>query len=89
MIYGEFIPGLDGKMRYFKPLRIELYQKVVAAIKSLAPNVIIYFCMEDDEVGKNHWDLFQMSAVVWRQCWTRAPLTNAIYHHENLKIGIK
>jgi len=52
MIYGEFIPGLDGKMRYFKPLRIKLYQKVVAAIKSLAPNVTIYFCMEDDEVWK-------------------------------------
>ena len=50
IVYGEFIPGLDGKMRYFKPLRMALYQKVVSAIKSLAPNVTIYFCMEDDEV---------------------------------------
>jgi spore photoproduct lyase len=52
IIYGEFIPGLDGKMRYFKPLRIELYQKVVAAIKALAPDVTVYFCMEDNEVWK-------------------------------------
>jgi spore photoproduct lyase len=52
IIYGEFIPGLDGKIRYFKPLRIELYRKVVAAIKSLAPDVTVYFCMEDDEVWK-------------------------------------
>ena len=50
IIYGEFITGLDGKMRYFKPLRITLYQKMVSWIKKLAPNVFIYFCMEDDQV---------------------------------------
>lgn len=32
-IYGEFIPGLDNKMRYFKPLRIDLYRKMVAWIR--------------------------------------------------------
>ena len=52
IIYGEFITGLDGKMRYFKPLRIELYQKIVSFIKDIAPDVLIYFCMEDDEVWK-------------------------------------
>jgi len=50
IIYGEFITGLDGKMRYFKPLRIEIYQKIVACIRAHAPRVFIYFCMEDDEV---------------------------------------
>jgi spore photoproduct lyase len=50
IVYGEFIPGLDGKMRYFKPLRIELYQKIVSWIRELAPDVLLYFCMEDDEV---------------------------------------
>ncbi len=48
--YGEFITGLDGKMRYFKPLRIALYKKVAARIKMLAPQVLIYYCMEDDRV---------------------------------------
>jgi len=52
IIYGEFITGLDGKMRYFKPLRIKLYQKIVSCIRSIAPDVLIYFCMEDDEVWK-------------------------------------
>lgn len=52
IIYGEFITGLDGKMRYFKPLRIKLYQKIVSYIRSIAPDVLIYFCMEDDEVWK-------------------------------------
>jgi len=50
IVYGEFIPGIDGKMRYFKPLRIALYKKMVRWIKDIAPDVVIYFCMEDDEV---------------------------------------
>ena len=50
IIYGEFISGLDGKMRYFKPLRIKLYRKMISWIREYAPEVLIYFCMEDDEV---------------------------------------
>ena len=52
IIYGEFITGLDGKMRYFKPLRLELYQKIISCIRRYAPDVFIYFCMEDDEVWR-------------------------------------
>jgi spore photoproduct lyase len=52
IVYGESVPGLDGKMRYFKPLRIELYQKMVNWIKDLAPSVAVYLCMEDEEVWK-------------------------------------
>ncbi len=52
IIYGEFITGLDNKMRYFKPLRISLYQKMVDWLRELAPDVTVYFCMEDDEVWK-------------------------------------
>jgi len=50
IIYGEFIPGLDGKMRYFKPLRIKVYHKIAQWIKERAPGVTLYFCMEDDQV---------------------------------------
>jgi len=50
IIYGEFISGLDGKMRYFKPLRMELYRKMVSWIRDIAPDVLVYLCMEDDEV---------------------------------------
>ena len=52
IIYGEFITGLDGKMRYFKPLRIDLYRKMAKWIRELAPDVLIYLCMEDDEVWR-------------------------------------
>jgi spore photoproduct lyase len=48
--YGEFITGLDNKMRYFKPLRIALYRRMVDCIRKAAPDVTVYFCMEDDQV---------------------------------------
>ena len=50
IVYGEFIKGMDAKMRYFKPLRISFYQKIISYIRLLAPDVLIYFCMEDTEV---------------------------------------
>jgi spore photoproduct lyase len=50
IVYGEFIPGLDGKMRYFKPLRVRAYEKIVAWIRKIAPQVTIYFCMESNDV---------------------------------------
>ncbi len=50
IIYGEFITGLDGKMRYFKPLRMKIYQKIIDCIRELAPQTFIYFCMEDEDV---------------------------------------
>ncbi|PIE67679.1 MAG: DNA photolyase [Deltaproteobacteria bacterium] len=50
IIYGEFITGLDNKMRYFKPLRIDLYRRMVQWIKDEAPDVTVYYCMEDEAV---------------------------------------
>lgn len=50
IIYGEFVQGVDNKMRYFKPLRVGLYQRIIKKIKEISPEVLIYFCMEDDEV---------------------------------------
>lgn len=48
--YGEFITGLDNKMRYFKPLRIALYRQMADWIRAAAPGVTVYLCMEDEEV---------------------------------------
>lgn len=50
IVYGEFIRGMDDKMRYFKPLRIALYRAIADVIRRRAPEVPLYFCMEDDEV---------------------------------------
>lgn len=50
IIYHEFIRGIDAKMRYFKPLRIRLYRSIIDRIRKRAPDVCVYFCMEDTEV---------------------------------------
>jgi spore photoproduct lyase len=50
--YGEFIPGKDGKMRYFKPLRIDLYSAVISRIRKWAPDVLVYLCMEDNDMWR-------------------------------------
>ncbi len=50
IIYGELFPGIDGKMRYFKPLRIKMFNKMYQWIKEKAPDVFVYLCMESSEV---------------------------------------
>jgi DNA repair photolyase len=52
ILYQEFIRGLDGKMRYFKPIRIEMYTKMAGWIKGYNPKTFIYLCMESNEVWK-------------------------------------
>lgn len=53
IIYEEMIQGRDGKLRYFKPLRLELYQKIVELIRYWGGGRIpVYFCMEDVEVWR-------------------------------------
>jgi len=47
---AEWIKGMDGKLRYFKPSRIEIYRIMVQMIKKLAPDVTLYLSMESPEV---------------------------------------
>lgn len=47
---GEFVLGLDRKMRYFKPIRIDLYAFVRENLKKWYPDLCLYLCMESDEV---------------------------------------
>jgi spore photoproduct lyase len=48
---GELIKGHDGKYRYFKPLRLELFHYTKQKIQSLiSQEVPLYLCMEDKEV---------------------------------------
>jgi spore photoproduct lyase len=51
IIYGEFIRGLDGKMRYFRDIRVELYRFMVERIRRVDPNLCVYLCME----GRDLW----------------------------------
>ena len=49
--YNEFIVGLDGKARYFRPNRVALYQHIYRLLQEKATETTcIYFCMESDEI---------------------------------------
>jgi spore photoproduct lyase len=51
IIFGEMVPGRDGKLRYFKPLRLKLYRRIVGLLQENGGTRIpLYFCMEDGEV---------------------------------------
>jgi spore photoproduct lyase len=47
---AEWVRGLDGKFRYLKERRIELYRAMVRTIARLSPQTPIYLCMETEEV---------------------------------------
>ncbi len=47
---GELFPGRDGKFRYFKEIRKEMYRRMTEWLKSVDPDLFIYLCMESKEV---------------------------------------
>ncbi|MBW1668974.1 MAG: DNA photolyase [Deltaproteobacteria bacterium] len=49
---GEFVIGLDGKMRYFKPIRMEMYGFMREKLEQWYKDLGLYLCMESDEVWK-------------------------------------
>jgi len=61
--YGEFVPGHHGKERYFRPIREEMYSKMLGWIRACAPGVFVYLCME--------------SRLVWENSLRHAPLDTA------------
>jgi spore photoproduct lyase len=50
LIFSETVLGTDDKVRYFKPLRIKMYQTLVKTIQAYTTQVPLYLCMEDHEV---------------------------------------
>jgi len=52
--YQEFIEGLDGKSRYFRDQRVEMYRLIAEELQRHASGrTCIYFCMENDTVWKD------------------------------------
>lgn len=51
--YNEFIDGLDGKYRYFRTQRVEMYNHILRELQRYASNdTCIYFCMENDTIWR-------------------------------------
>lgn len=59
---AELLPGFDGKIRYFKPLRIEMYTQMLTWLRRYIDDSQLYLCMESQDV--------------WRQVFGRAPTCN-------------
>ncbi len=52
--YEEFVAGLDGKARYFRELRVEMYRFIVGEInRYVSAKTCVYFCMENDCVWQD------------------------------------
>ncbi len=49
---GEMFPGQDGKMRFFRPFRQEVYKKMLKWIHEFSPETWVYLCMESMDVWK-------------------------------------
>ncbi len=48
----EMVPAPDGKLRYFKGLRVELYGRMREWLAAAAPNAPVYLCMESPRVWR-------------------------------------
>jgi spore photoproduct lyase len=47
---GELIQGEDGKLRYLKPLRVQMYRALVSWLRNWSEDLFIYLCMERGDV---------------------------------------
>ena len=52
ILNGEMVICPDRKLRYFKPLRVNAYRKVVLLIRNYNSNIPIYLCMESQDVWR-------------------------------------
>jgi spore photoproduct lyase len=50
LVTGEQVLCPDGKLRYFQPLRVTMYRKMLGWIRRGAPTLKVYLCMESREV---------------------------------------
>jgi spore photoproduct lyase len=50
---GESFPGLDGKMRYLRPLRTAMFRSMARWIRELGGDLFVYLCMESPEVWED------------------------------------
>ena len=63
LMTAELLPSEDGKMRYFRPIRADMYAKMWGWIRRYAPDATLYLCMETQSL--------------WRQTFGHAPSCSA------------
>ena len=63
LMTAELFPSEDGKIRYFRPLRADMYAKMWGWIRRCAPDAPLYLCME--------------TQTLWQQTFGHAPACSA------------
>jgi len=61
---GELLPSADGKLRYFKAIRIQMYRKMIEWIKKYGGEIPVYLCMERPDVWKK---IFNQEPPEWNE----------------------
>jgi len=61
--YAEMVRGMDGKLRYARPLRLPMYRLIYQKLTAVPSPPFIYFCME--------------SSLIWKEVFGKAPESNA------------
>jgi spore photoproduct lyase len=63
LMSAELFPGADGKLRYFRPLRTEMYAKMLGWMRRYMAHPPLYLCMESQDI--------------WYKVFGTAPACNA------------
>ncbi len=53
IFYGEYVKGIDGKLRLFRPIRTRQFRFMVENLRGFGLKDQIYYCMESNEVWKS------------------------------------
>ncbi len=61
---GEFVTGRDGKQRYFRPIRVEMYRHLLSNLRRVYRDVCIYLCMESMEVWRDVFGVKMNSSIL-------------------------
>ncbi|MBI4550264.1 MAG: hypothetical protein HY714_05005 [Candidatus Omnitrophica bacterium] len=80
---GEFIPGLDGKKRYFKPIRRKMYEYVCGLIREYSAEVPVYLCMESRELWEDSLEVALDDSVHLKGYLDQAAIRNTPSNFRN------
>lgn len=71
---GELVPGLDGKLRYFRPLRVEMFRHLHGEILRRDGQVEVYLCMESPQIWEEALGRSPRGSTALSHCLDRAAL---------------
>ncbi|MDX9702150.1 MAG: radical SAM protein [Candidatus Auribacterota bacterium] len=74
--YGEFVPCPDGKLRYFRPVRVNMYRFMLKEIMAWNRSIPVYLCMESQQVWKQVFGSLPLERSALAHVYTPYPDTD-------------